>query len=230
MITKAVILAGGIGSRLSPVTLEIPKPLIPIHGKTLLEHNLAFLKKNGIEEFYLSVGYMKEMIKSYFGDGSEFGVRITYIEEEEPLGTAGPLLLAKEHLNEPFVCMNVDNLLKADVKEMEKYLERKDATAVIALKNINDASGYGLVKTEGEKIVSFSEKASVGEGMISAGLYTLSSDIMDYIKPGYCMLEKDVFPKLAEEGKLYAYPFEGQWFDTGTFERWQRVIEEWEDN
>ena len=115
---KAIILAGGKGTRLRPLTYKIPKALLPVHGKTLTEHLFDLFKRHGITEIFISIGYLSEKIKNHFKDGREFGVDIKYLEENEPLGTAGPLKLAKSELKESFLVSNGDEL-----KDIKKYLE-----------------------------------------------------------------------------------------------------------
>jgi len=226
---KAVILAGGKGTRLRPITYEIPKALIPIDGKTITQYLFELFKKFGITEIILSVGYMKEKIIDYFGDGSKFGVNIKYIEEDEPLGTAGPLRLAKSILNEPFIVSNGDELKDINIEEMYALHKENKALVTIALTTVSDPSKYGVARLSGSKILEFIEKPKkekAPSNLINSGFYIIEPSVLDMIPGGFAMLEKDVFPKLAKEGRLFGYPFSGYWSDIGSIEKYDKVIKD----
>ena len=155
---KAIILAGGKGTRLRPLTYEVPKALLPIHGKTLTEHIFDLLKRHGITEIFMSIGHLSEKIKNYFKDGKKFGVDINYLEEKEPLGTAGPLRLAKEDLTESFFVSNGDELKDINLDEMYEQHKQNNALVTIALTEVGDPSQYGVVRLKGKKILEFVEK------------------------------------------------------------------------
>lgn len=228
---KALILAGGKGSRLKPITDEIPKPLIPLQEKPIMQHTIDLFKKFNIKDIILSIGYKGEKIKEYFGNGKKFGVNITYVEENEPLGTAGPLRLAKDMLTDTFVMCNADELKNIDLMDMYLFHKENKGLATIALTTVEDPSAYGVARLKGNRIMEFIEKPPKEKApskLINSGLYLLEPDVIDYVpKEGYAMLEKDVFPKIAAEGKLLGYPFSGQWFDTGTMERYEKAMKEW---
>ncbi len=228
-IKKAVILAGGKGTRMRPLTYEIPKPLIPVQGKPLVQHILDLLAKYNIRDIIFSIGYLGDKIKEYFGNGHKFGFDITYVEEENELGTAGPLNLMRDRLSEPFVMFNGDILVNIDLFDFIMFHTKEGGLATIALKPVKDPSRYGVVHLKGNQIVEFIEKPdkTIRYGLINAGVYVMEPDVIDYIPEGEAMIEQDVFPKLANEGKLYGYPFDGQWFDTGTHESYERAIKEW---
>ncbi|MCG2717442.1 MAG: NTP transferase domain-containing protein, partial [Nanoarchaeota archaeon] len=218
---QALILAGGEGTRLRPLTHEIPKPLIPLQSKPLLEYSLDLFKKFGIKDIYISIGFKGDKIKEHFGDGSKFGVKITYIEEDEPLGTAGPLRLAKRYIKGSFIVCNADELKDIDLVDMFLFHKDNNASATIALTSVDDTSKYGVAKITGNKILDFVEKPKKEDApskFINSGLYIFEPEIIDYIPEGSAMLEKDVFPKLAREGKLFGYPFAGYWKPIGTME------------
>ncbi len=227
---KALILAGGTGTRLRPITYEIPKAMIPIHDKTITEHLFDLFKKYGIREVYFAVGHMKEKIIDHFRDGSKFGVKIHYIEEDKPLGTAGPIRLGKTVFDEPFIVSNGDELKDIDIEEMFRVHREENALATIALTTVTDPSKYGVANLNGSKIVEFVEKpkkADAPSNLINAGFYIIEPSVIDMIGTGFKMLEKDVFPKLAKQGRLIGYHFSGQWFDTGNMERYEKAIKEW---
>ncbi len=227
---KAVILVGGKGTRLRPLTYNKPKCLLDVNGKTITEHLFDLLKKYGVRDVILSVGYLKEKVKEYFEDGSKFGVNITYIEEDKPLGTAGPLKLAKPYLTDSFIVSNGDELKNLNLPRMFRLHKRKDASATISLTSVSDPSHYGVARLSGSRILEFVEKPKAGESpsnFINAGFYILEPEIIDMIPDGFSMLEKDVFPKLAKKGKLRGFPFAGQWFDIGNIERYETAKKKW---
>lgn len=228
-VRKAVILAGGKGTRMRPFTYEIPKPMIPVHGKPLLQHIIALNRKHGITEITISLGYLGDRIKEYFGNGSRFGVNITYVEEKKPLGTAGCLNLVKD-LNEPFLMFNGDVLSDIDLSDFIAFHDENKSLATIALTPVDDPSRFGVARLKGNTIQEFVEKPQKGKEpskLINAGVYLLEPEVLGYVPNGFAMMEKDVFPKLANEGKLTGYSFTGQWFDTGTVKAYENVIKNW---
>ncbi len=231
---KAILLAGGKGTRLQPLTNTIPKPLIPIDDKNLTEHVFDILKKHGVEEIILSLGYMADTIQDYFRDGARHGVKISYLKEDKLMGTAGPLMLLKKmgkEIEEDFFVMNADNLFSLDTRKWLDFHSAQNGVATIALHEVEDPTSYGVVALEGNRIVTFVEKPKIEEApsrLINSGYYILSPKIFNFIPDSdYAMMEKDIFPKLADLGLLYGYKGEGQWFDTGTNERYERVKKEW---
>ena len=228
--SKAILLVGGKGTRLSPLTDKTPKALLEVHKKAVTEHIFDLLKKHGIRDIVLCVGHLKGRIKDYFGDGSNFGVNIIYVEEDEPLGTAGPLKLAKKYLKDSFIVSNGDELKNINIPRMFRLHKRKDALATLALTTVEDPSHYGVARLDGSRIVEFVEKPKKEEApsnLINAGFYIMEPEVIDMIPDGFSMLEKDVFPKLAKLGRLRGFPFAGQWFDIGTIERYKLAEKQW---
>ncbi|MCD6590342.1 MAG: nucleotidyltransferase family protein, partial [Candidatus Aenigmarchaeota archaeon] len=231
-LKTAIILCGGKGTRLRPITYEIPKPLVPVHGKPIIEHIFDLFRKYGIIDIILSVGYLKDRIIKEVDNWSRLGINITVVEEDKPLGTAGPLRLAKDKLKKTFIVSNGDELKDVNILEMYEVHKKNKALGTVALTTVSDPSQYGVVKLEGNKIVEFVEKPEKGKfssNLINAGLCILEPKIIDLIPDGFCSLERDIFPKLVEQGKLYGFPFSGQWFDTGNFERYEKALKEWKD-
>ncbi len=227
--SKAVFLVGGRGTRLRPLTDNLPKALLEVKGKTITEHLFDLLKKYGIREAVLCVGYLKDKIKEHFGDGSMIGINIAYVEEDEPLGTAGPLKLAKKYLKESFIVSNGDELKNINIPRMFRLHKRKNALATIALTTVDDPSHYGVARLDGPRIVEFVEKpVKAPSNLINAGFYILEPEVIDMIADGFSMLEKDVFPQLAKLGRLRGFPFAGQWFDIGNIERYKIAEKKWE--
>ena len=229
--SAAVILCGGKGTRFRPITYEIPKVMLPIQGKPILEHIIELFKKFGVHQVYLSVGYLKEKIKEHFGDGRRFGLKINYLEENEALGTAGPLRMLAGKMEKPFFVANGDELKDVDLSDMYKTHLDHQGRITIALTTVEDPSQYGVADLSGFKILRFIEKPAKGtapSNLISSGLYILDPSIIDMIPAnGFAMLETEVFPKVAIEGKLVGYPFSGQWFDTGNIERYEKALKNW---
>lgn len=228
--TTALLLAGGFGTRLKELTANTPKPLLPLQGKPIMHYTIELCMRFGIRDFLISVHYHKERIMEYYGDGSRFGIRIRYIEEPEPLGTGGCLRLASQYLHDTFVMANADELKDINLHAMYEQHQTTGALATDALFSAEDPSQYGTVERDGSRIVRFVEKPPRGtepSSWCNAGLYILEPAVISYIKPGFCMLEKDVFPLLAQQGRMYGFAFPGQWFDTGTPERYEHAQRLW---
>lgn len=231
-IKKAIVLVGGEGTRLRPFTYELPKALLPIHGKPMVQHVLDLLKSHGVREIILAIGYKGDKIKEYYGDGSKFGLKINYVEEKTPLGTAGPLRLAKKFLTETFFIVWGDILSEIDLTDFMHFHKNSEALATVALIGVQDPTRFGIAAMKGSKIIEFVEKPSredAPSNLANSGMAIMEPEIIDkYVaKSGKSMVEYDIYPKLAKEGKLYGYPFQGQWFDTGTHEAYEKAIKEW---
>lgn len=232
---KAIVLAGGEGTRLRPLTYTTPKPLIPVQGKTLTEQNLDILKKAGVTEVVLGISYMADKIKDYFQNHPFPGIKIDYIVEEKPMGTAGPLLILKRMgclYDQDFIVINGDNLFALDLKKWIDFHKKNSAGVTIALSVVEDVTPYGVARMDGDKIVEFVEKPKPEEApsnLINSGYYIFSPEVFNYIDDSkdFIMLEKDVFPAMAKTGRLYGFRDEGQWFDTGTPERYESVKKNW---
>ena len=226
--SKVVLLVGGTGSRLKPLTDKTPKALLEVQGKTITEHLFDLLKKYGIRDAVLCVGYLKKKIKEYFDDGSKIGMNITYVEENEPLGTAGPLKFARKYLKDSFIVSNGDELKNINIPRMFRLHKRKNALITIALTTVDDPTHYGVARLDGSRIIEFVEKPSKPSSkLINAGFYIIEPEVIDMIPDGFTMLEKDIFPKVAKMGRLRGFPFAGQWFDIGTIERYKIAERKW---
>jgi NDP-sugar pyrophosphorylase family protein len=231
---QAVILASGEGVNMRPFTYEIPKPLIPVSGEPLLGYGLTLLRDSGIKDIVITVSHLAKKIESHFGNGSKYGVNITYVRERKPSGTGGALRAARGQLaGAPFVLLYSDVLLDLDISEfLQAHQNTKAAVGTLALTSVADPSAFGAVKLRGSRIVEFSEKPlTTGETsrLVFAGCAVFQPSVFDFFKRtrGTLSLEQDVFPQLISQRRLYGYPFEGQWFDVSTPEAYERVLKHW---
>lgn len=225
---KAVILVGGQGTRLRPLTVRTPKPMVPLANKPFVSYVLEHLKDHGITDIVFSMGYLPEGIKSYFGDGGSLGVNLTYVVEDKPLGTAGAVKNVQEHVeDDDFMVLNGDIITDLDLTAMIAFHQEKNATGTIALTPVKDPTNFGLVHTgkDGE-VRAFLEKPSWDqidsnmENMINAGTYVLKREVLDMIPPGVeYSFERGVFPKLVGKG-LYGFKSQAYWMDIGTPEKY----------
>lgn len=220
---KAIILAGGFGTRLKHLTENMPKPLLPIKGKPIMEHAMDNFKRHGIKDILISVSYCADQIEDYFKDGGSRGVNIAYCFENEPLGTGGAIKSCTRGISETFIAINGDNLADFDWTAMLEQHKETGAKITMALYPVDDVTQYGIAKLDGQKIVKFIEKPSQEDApsnLNNAGAYIIEPDALDILPDGKSSMEKDCFEKLAEQGVVYAFPHEGQWFPTDTIEKY----------
>jgi len=203
--------------------------MVPVLNHPLLEHLINYLKKHNMVDIIIALGKQVEQIQSYFGDGSEFGVRIAYSVEDFPMGTAGAVKNAERFLDEPFIVFNGDIFTDIDLTAMMDLHCEKKASASIALTPVEDPTIYGVVETDaGNRVKRFIEKPSWDEvttNMINAGIYILEPEILNYIPPKvFFTFERNVFPAALERGQaIYGYPSEAYWIDIGTPEKYLRL-------
>ncbi|MBI2631629.1 NTP transferase domain-containing protein, partial [Candidatus Pacearchaeota archaeon] len=214
---KAVILAGGFGKRLRIASEDIPKTMISIVGKPFLEHQIRLLKEQGIKEIILCVYYMADKIKSYFGDGRNFGVEITYSEEDSPLGTGGALKKAEKYLTDTFLVINSDLYAKLDINKFYEFHKLMKGMGTLGLTNASDALTEGNVLLQGEKIIGFVDDSKIKSDVTTCGIYLFEPEILKYIDAGKKVsLERETFLDLAKSGLLYGYKYnEGYFIDIG---------------
>jgi mannose-1-phosphate guanylyltransferase/phosphomannomutase len=221
---KAVIMAGGEGTRLRPLTSNAPKPMMPLVNAPMMEHIVRLLKQHGFDEIVVTVAFMANHIRTYFGDGSDFGVRMVYATEETPLGTAGSVRNAMDELDERFLVISGDVLTDLDLSAIVAQHEENKALATIGLVRVENPLEFGIVITrEDGAIERFLEKPSWGQvfsDTINSGIFVLEPEIFDHIAPDRSVdFSSEVFPKLLEEGKpIYGAVGEGYWEDVGTLE------------
>ena len=217
-------MAGGEGTRLRPLTSNAPKPMIPVTNRPMMEHVINLLRQHGFDEIVVTVAFMANAIRTYFGDGAEFGVRMVYATEETPLGTAGSVRNATDELDERFLVISGDVLTDIDLTSVVKVHEERGALASIALKAMENPLEFGIVITrEDGSIERFLEKPTWGQvfsDTINTGIYVLEPEIFDYIPAGRPVdFSEEVFPALLAEGKpLFGHTVEGYWEDVGALE------------
>lgn len=225
---KAVILVGGQGTRLRPLTVNVPKPMVPLANKPFVSFVIERLRDHGIEEVIFSMGYLPDGIRSYFGDGSSFGLKLTYVVEDSPLGTAGAVKNVEEHIGDgSFLVLNGDILTDLDLGQLTGFHREKGSSCTIALTPVEDPTAYGLVRTDSEgKVTGFLEKPSweqIDTNLINAGTYVLDSEVLEMIPAGVeYSFERGVFPRLVDKG-LFGYQSSSYWLDIGTPEKYLRA-------
>jgi mannose-1-phosphate guanylyltransferase / phosphomannomutase len=229
---KAVILAGGEGTRLRPLTSTQPKPMMPIANVPMMEHILRLLAEHDFDDIVVTVAFLANHIRNYFGDGSDFGVRMRYATEESPLGTAGSVRNAKDELDETFLVISGDVLTDVDLGAFVEAHRAQNAFASIALKHVENPVEFGIVITHDDGTIErFLEKPTWGEvfsDTINTGIYVLEPGVFDFIPAGEVVdFSGDVFPAVLEQGgKLYGHVVEGYWEDVGTLEAYRTAHED----
>jgi mannose-1-phosphate guanylyltransferase / phosphomannomutase len=219
---KAVIMAGGEGTRLRPQTSNLPKPMLPLVGRPMMEHIVSLLRRHGISDIVVTVAFLPNAIRSYFGDGSELGVRMVYATEESPLGTAGSVRNARDELTERFLVISGDVLTDVDLSSVVAFHEKNQAVATIALAAVENPLEFGIVITrEDGSIERFLEKPGWGQvfsDTINTGIYVLEPEIFDRIPEGRPVdFSGEVFPGVLEAGDpIFGYVADGYWEDVGT--------------
>ncbi|MEI6614326.1 MAG: sugar phosphate nucleotidyltransferase [Chrysiogenales bacterium] len=219
----AVILAGGVGARLQPYTISLPKPLMPVGNHPILEILVKQLKKAGIKKIIIAVGYLESLIRAYFGDGAKFGVEIEYSSETKPLGTAGPLRLISDKLPRTFLFLNGDILTDLNFSTMLEYHKKSKAVATIGLAKRKVDIDFGVIEIDGNGSFSkWKEKPTI-EYLVSAGTYILEPEVIRSIPDGFFNIP-DLIVKLKRETKKVAcYIHEGFWLDIGRLEDYQEA-------
>src|ERR687891_284411 len=221
---QALILAGGEGTRLRPLTSTVPKPVVPLVDRPFIRFTLDWLRSHGVDDVIMSCGHLASGVRNVLGDGSAFGIKLRYIEEPRPLGTGGAVKFAEQLLDERFLMLNGDVLTDLDIGGQIAQHERTGARATLALTPVEDPSNYGLVRTaDGGAVTEFVEKPApdqIDTRNISAGAYVLERSVLDLLEPDQpASIERDVFPQLVDNG-LYGCVSEDYWLDIGTPERY----------
>ena len=226
---KAVIIAGGHGSRLRPLTYDIPKPIVPICNQPFLFHQIAWLKRYGIEEIILNLHYLSHTLEDTLGNGSRWGVKLHYTYESEPLGTAGAVKNAQALFDrDPMIVLNGDIFADLDLSALLKFHYAHQGLATLALTKVKDPTAYGLISLdERHCITRFLEKPTPEEAIVNtvnAGIYVLDPAVFELVPQGEpYSFERGLFPHLVESGKgIYGYPDTFYWLDIGTISKYRR--------
>jgi len=210
-----IIMAGGLGTRMHPHTLGVPKPMLRVRGQPILDHIISMLVDQGFRYFAISVNYLADQIEEYFQDGSSRGVRIEYLREQELLGTAGALGLFSASTSESIVVVNGDVLTDADFGEMIRSHERSGSVCTIGLKQVQFQNPFGVLDTVGASVVNYVEKPIL-TSLISAGLYIFSPEALQPLDGKERLDMPDLIKNLISEGfGIHAFPLVGSWFDVG---------------
>ena len=221
---KAIILAGGLGTRLKPFTEVIPKPLLPIGEKAVLEIQIERLKKYGFDEIILATNYKSEYIKNFFGDGSRYGVKLKISQEEKPLGTAGPIKLLKDELNEPFIVMNGDILSLINFNKFYDFAVSKQISPLIlSIKKEITPFAFGNIFFEGDVVTNIQEKPDIVTYVL-AGIYVMKPEILDYIPDNqYFGMDTLIKTLLHKQIEVCKYEMSEYWLDIGRLEDYDKA-------
>lgn len=232
MSQKGFILAAGEGTRLYPLTLEIPKPLLPVGRIPILTYLVKLYLKYEISDIKINI--QKKHLKDFYKWRATYfpKEKIEFRVESKPSGTFTPLVkkLSQKWFSEPLVVSNGDELKNLNLKKMIKFHKERKAMVTIGLVKVKNPEAYGTVKMRGERILEFAEKSKKPlSNYINSGIYIMNPEIRRYFpeKKKFAMLEIDLFPILAKEKKLFGYKWKGKWMDIGTFERWENAIKNW---
>jgi dTDP-glucose pyrophosphorylase len=222
-----LILAGGRGKRMMPYTKKLPKPMIKINGKPILEHIIIGLKNQGFKNIFISINYLAEKIEKYFKDGSSLGVNIKYLRENKPLGTGGPLGNLKKHINlsEDVFVINGDILSNLDLKQMLNYHKKNNSDATMASIIFEMQNPYGVIKTKLDKIIGFKEKP-ISQTHINAGIYIINAKLLKFIKINKKTHITSLFNFFIKKKlKTYVYPIHEFWNEIGDKKKYEQLIQ-----
>jgi NDP-sugar pyrophosphorylase family protein len=229
-LDTVVIMAGGDGARLRPITYEIPKPLIPIRGRPVLEHQINMLKSYDVRRIIIATDRSEDKLREYIGNGGKFGVSIDYVVEQKPMGSLGALQLMKDSMRNTFAVLNVDTLVSMDIAEMYNFHKKEGKLATMLLANSDNPEAFGVARMRGSSIVEFLEKPKgATTNLINAGFYILEPGALKFIQKKKTMTA-DLFRQLAKDNQLSGFVHDGAIFDVGTHEGYEKAIKEWKPN
>ena len=224
---KAVILAGGLGTRLRPLTDILPKPLLPVGKRSVLEIMITKLKDFGFDELYIATGYKSHLLENYFGDGSRLKVKIKFSKERTPLGTAGPLKLLQKELKEPFPVMYGDIITSLNFKNLRKFHLNNKSDFTLVTKKIFLPISYGLIKSKGNLIKKIEEKPLM-KSEINTGIYYVNPEIVNHIPSGFFHMTDLAKLLIRKNKKVMRYRLREYWIDIGEKENYEKVQKKYE--
>jgi len=226
---KAVVLAGGKGTRLMPYTRVIPKPLMPIGDMSILEVLLHQMKRAGVDEVIITVGYMAGLLKAFFQDGEQLGLRITYSHEDTPLGTAGPLSMIVPPPSEPFLVLNGDVLTTLDLNDLIEFHQHSNAIATIASHERIERIDYGVLEVDNLGVIHGYIEKPVKKFLVSMGIYVFEPKVLSYIPVNQYYDFPDLVGELIRQNeKTVSFPFQGYWQDLGRPDDYEQAIMDFE--
>ncbi|HEX8099379.1 MAG TPA: NDP-sugar synthase, partial [Actinomycetota bacterium] len=226
---KAVVMAGGEGTRLRPLTSNQPKPMLPLVGRPMMQHTLRLAHQHGFNEIVATVHFLASVVRNFFGDGSDLDLSLSYATEEEPLGTAGSVKNAAPLLEgDRVLVLSGDSLTDVDLTELMQFHEKKGAAVTVTLKRVTDPLEFGIVITdEDDKVERFLEKPGWGEvfsDTINTGIYVIEPEVIDLIPDGEVDFARDLFPMLLDKGlPIYGYTTDRYWTDVGNIGAYMRA-------
>lgn len=225
-----VILAGGLGTRLRPLTDYTPKPLLGVGGKPILERIINSFTKLGFYRFLLAVNYKREMIEEYFGDGNSFECEITYLYENKKLGTAGPLSNIQSEMNEPIIVMNGDLLTTVNFEQLLEFHKDTDSVATMCVREYEYQVPYGVIETDNHKLLTIVEKP-VYKSFVNAGIYVLNPETLKYVPTDKFYDMPDLFKRLmVKESKVMVFPINEYWLDIGRLADYEKADDDFYEN
>ncbi|MDT8445843.1 MAG: nucleotidyltransferase family protein [bacterium] len=227
-MTKAMILAAGLGTRLRPLTDHLPKPMVTVQDKPVLQHSIELCRQHGINQIAINLSHLPDVITDYFGDGSSFGVQLQFSMETELQGTAGALRPFLSFFDQTFVVIYGDVLSHTDLSRMLAFHQEKGGVATIGLYRVPNPQECGLVDLDSEgRVTRFVEKPPIDEvftDLANAGIYVLEPEVLDFVGSGFSDFGKDVFPALLEQAReMYGYPISEYLIDIGSLEKLEQA-------
>lgn len=225
--TKVVLMAGGLGERLRPLTNLLPKSLLPIGDTTILDCILKHLNQNGLEEVIIATNYRADMIMTHVRDGSQYGLKVTYSKEDKALGTAGPLALLKGILTDTFMVINSDILTNANLRNIIKFHKYNNAIATAVTKKMIIPLQYGVVNHDKEKIIEIQEKPNI-EVEILAGMYVLDSSVLSSIPGGFYQMPDLLKELINRNERVICHQLNEYWLDIGILENYDKAKEDFQ--
>ena len=223
---QGVVLAGGLGTRLRPYTLLLPKPMLPVGPKPILEHIIDWLKQNGVKDVIVTTGYLGKTIQEYFGAGKDWDVRIKYAASPHPLGIAGQLKTAESKIRGRFVCVYGDAILDMDLKKLIQFHGAHDSLATMALMKYSTSLKYGFLETNDSGLITEWREKPLISGYINVGCYVMEKAFLKYIPPGQMYGMREAFEEAMKHGKVYGLRMGGHFTDIGDTKSYREANDE----